>query len=365
MSEANFDFKDVSCFFDNEGQRRIFEQCATFVEKVGDYTAGNTLFFLETFRYLKMCESSAEKSLHAKRRNAARCSLKLNAYSTHLIAKYIDLPEMSQTLLDYVFKNSVFCPSTMLQIYNDEFIQQFFSVDEHSKVRHGKDHMSNFQKNIRLQNSVHEVCRKVSLYIALYDAIQLRVRFSYFVTQNINFDKNDFTNDFRKRCLFAGIISVIYNIDIFGLKLDWHTGYEILWKKLIEFINDISLPMTIRKVFYDGDIYPIKDNWTFSNYAKKLDTSILQEFLAPHVDRKFCREATRIFVYPEIEKANWYLLFLSIFETLEKNLDNLCGYSDEKKAEFVFLIYTLRRMVPYTSWKLKDLKSCVESIIHE
>ena len=181
---------------------------------------------------------------------------------------------------------------------------------------------------------IHEIGKRISMYISRYNVIRLRVKFTYFVTQNIIFDKTDFTKDFFMRYIFAEYISILYNVKVYNVVIEWPSHYEFIREKLIDFIHDLNLSKIILKTFHDW-YSDSERKWTFTNYAKKLDTSCLSDFIVPYAESKFCCDASESFVYPEIQRVKWYLHYIKIFDgicaTLEKKIDVSTGRKKNKK----------------------------------
>lgn len=345
----SFDFESVSRFFADEAERKFFEQCAAFVERQ------QKLSILEFGHFLKTTRPRLEKSGTKYSRYSFKSVPEYDPYTIYILIKYIGLPDMSKKLLDFAFERTIFSPSFMLQIYNDEFLQLFFSVDSRTDVGQILDSLdvSEISDNAA-KKSIHEYCNRVYMYIARYSVVRLRVKFTYCVTQNIIFDKSNFTRDFYMRLSFADHISRMYNIKIFSVIIEWPSHYETIGENLKEFTQNSEVALSIRKTFHDW-YSDTERKWTFSNYAKKLDITYLDDFIVPHKESKLCCDTYNIFVLPEIQTANMYLQFIKIFDSLCTTINKQINI-DPNEAEFVFVIDQLRNTVPYARIKLLDLK---------
>lgn len=370
-AEPAYDFESASHFFRDKEQRQAFEKLATFVENTYN-TGRQNLCVLDFFHFIKNAENSIVQDLifQAGQFSPAMARFKrikyigYNPYTIYIIIKYIGLPDMSKKLLDTFFDRNIFSPATMLQIYNDEFIQVFFSVDSRININDIVESLDLQNIRFETQYTIYEYADKITMYLTKYDIIRLRVKFTYFVTQNIIFDKTNFTNDFYMRYNFALSIAAMYKIDVFGVIIEWLSSCRVIREELVEFIIDSSVQTKILKTFLDW-YSDAERKWTFSNYAKKLDASIMCDFLVPYNQSKpFC-DATNLFINLEVEKANLYLDFIEIFDSITSTVDKQPHYLEGQDAEFARVLFTLRKMVPYTKFKLWEYKSTIHQLEKE
>jgi hypothetical protein len=370
-AESAYDFESAGHFFADHEQRQAFEKLATFVENTCDMGRQN-LCVLDFFHFIKDAGNSIVQDgfFQAGRFSPAMARFKrikyqgYDPYTIYIIIKYIGLPDMSKKLLDTFFDRNIFSPATMLQIYNDEFIQVFFGVDSRININDIVESLDLQNIRFEAQYLIYEYADTIIRYLSKYNVIRLRVKFTYFVTQNIIFDKTNFTNDFYMRYNFALSIAAIYKIDVFGVIIEWPSSCSVIREKLVEFIIDSSVQTKIRKTFLDW-YSDTERKWTFCNYAKKLDAGILSDFLVPYNQSKpFC-DATNLFINPEVDKANLYLYFIEIFDSVTSAMDKQPHYLEGQDAEFARVLFTLRKMVPYTKFKLWEYKSSIHLLEKE
>ena len=140
MTESVYDFESVSHLFADHGERKFFEQCAAFVEEASD-KGQQRLYILNFAHFMKSTDSILKQVPHKRGRptlnktNSKKKYYEYDPYAIYIMIKYIGLPKMSQKLVDFYFERTIFHPSTMLNIYNDEFIQNFFSVNSQTDIK--------------------------------------------------------------------------------------------------------------------------------------------------------------------------------------------------------------------------------------
>ena len=372
LDESTYDFESVSTLFQNDAQRAAFERLADYAEAT-NFSGRSRLCLVEFSFFLKACETQITKLVlqrgrfHDIKTFFRNKYLEYDPYSIYIILKYIGLPEVSKGLLDSFFNRSIFSPSRMLEIYNDEFVQVFFGVDSKTNIKIAVESVGNIEKlsaNLWAQSHIYDIANRVAKHIFTYNIIRLRVKFSYFVTQNIIFDKTDFTKDFYMRCTFAGMISVFYNLKIFSITMESPHIFEALWHRLTEFIKKPDLPATIRKTFHD--LYSdAGSKWVFCNYAQKLDVGPLADFLVPHRKSRARSEARSIYASPEATSVECYLNFILIYNDITANIDKQWrrGYLDGPEAEFAKVTHRLRNMVPYELFRLLEFRIHLQSTL--
>lgn len=372
LDESTHDFESVNSIFQDDAQKTAFERLADYAETT-HFSGHSRLCLVEFSFFLKACEAQITKHVLQRGRFPDIKSFFLNKYleydpySIYIILKYIGLPEVSKKLLDSFFSRNVFSPWQMLEIYNDEFVLLFFGVDCQTNIKKAVELLGGIEKlcgNLLVESHIYDIANRVARYIFTYNIIRLRVKFSYFVTQNIIFDKTDFTKDFYMRYTFAGAISAFYNLKIFSITIESPHIFEALWHRLTEFIKEPELPATIRKTFHD--LYSDAGRkWVFCNYAKKLDASSLADFLVPHRKCRARSEARSIYACPEAKSVEYYLNFIRIYDDITANIDKQWRRKclDGHEAEFAAVIYRLRNMVPYELIRLLEFRSHLQSTL--
>ncbi len=288
-----------------------------------------------------------------------------------MLLKYIGASRETKKKLKSIFTNNILSADSIFELYNDEFLQMFFSVDSRTDIK-------NAYESLRLEKNKHSlyfrdlilgVCGKISSYISKYNIIRFRVKFTYFVTQNIVFDTTNFVHDFRMRFKFADHVSELYNLNVFNYLTKTPYNSENVAKDIQVFMNEKTLPMAIRRLFFDW-YSDTERKWTFSNYAQKLDVCSLSEFAVLHMETRGSVDATDTFVNPDIRKADLYMQFIEIYEKVCGKIVNMDSRTKMEHnlthgeyAEFKCMIHHFRNMIPYSIGKLLLLKNINEPSI--
>lgn len=381
--EARYDFSNMTIYFKDTMQMNTFEHLSTYIEDTFE-RGEQRLYMLDFWNFLKSIHCKIIRKhhfrsmfapYHAKTERKTFYILQDNfehePYSIYMLLKYIGSPQDTKKKLKTIFEENIYnlyCVDSIFELYNDEFLQTFFSVNSRTNIKNAVESLcldkNKYDSDFR--DKIMFIASKISSYISKYIMIRLRVKFTYFVTQNIVFDKTNFGNDFQIRFKFAEHISKLYNLDIFNYLTETPYKSETVVEAIQEFINEKTLQMTIRRLFFDW-YSDTERKWTFSNYAKKLDDCSLSQFSILHSDTKMCLDAANLFLNPEIRKAELYIQFIEIYEKVCGTIVNMDSRTKMdhnlmhgEYLEFKCMIHHFRNMIPYSIEKLLILKSNIE-----
>ena len=370
--ESRYDFSNMRVYFEDTSQMNAFEHLATYVEDTSE-RGELRLYMLDFWNFLRGIHrlrpnfSTYNVSVRVDRFShyIFKESFQHEPYSIYMLLKYIGASRETKKKLKSIFTNNILSADSIFELYNDEFLQMFFSVDSRTDIK-------NAYESLRLEKNKHSlyfrdlilrVCGKISSYISKYNIIRFRVKFTYFVTQNIVFDTTNFVHDFRMRFKFAEHVSELYNLNVFNYLTKTPYNSENVAEDIQVFMNEKTLPMDIRRLFFDW-YSDTERKWTFSNYAQKLDVCSLSEFAVLHMGTKVSVEAANAFLNPDIRKADLYMQFIEIYDKVCGKIVNMDSgkhnFTHGEYLEFKCMIHHFRSMIPYSFEKLLILKSNIE-----
>lgn len=376
--ESRYDFSNMIIYFKDISQMNAFEHLSTYVEDTSE-GGEQRLYMLDFWNFLRGIHrfrpnfSTYNLSVRVERFShyIFKESLPQDPYSIYMLLKYIGADLETKKKLKSIFENNILSADSIFELYNDAFLQMFFSVDQRTDIKTAYESLSleKYKHSLDFRDFMLGLCGKISSYISKYNIIRFRVKFTYFVTQNIVFDTRNFGHDFRMRFKFAEHISEMYYLNVFNYLAKTPYNSENVGEMIQKFIDEKTLPMDIRRLFFDW-YSDTERKWTFCNYAKKLDGCSLAEFTVSHKETQMYLDASNMFLNPDIGKADLYMKFIEIYEKVCGRIVNMDSRTKMEHnlthgeyLEFKCMIHHFRNMIPYSLEKLLILKNIGETSI--
>lgn len=349
--ENSYDFSSMSRYFKSEAEISCFENLCSAI----DYICENRirdLDFLEFYYYL---ENKISNKYSTERLECVIPTSKFSSntlvlipnfnnacsyYDAYLLLKYMTLSEVSKQVLDALFSKNIFTPENAYQMHGNEFVQNFFYVAPGLDYRLVVKVLFCFPVKENMQ-----VFQKVQRYYRLFRCLQNKIKFIYFLTQNINFDKTSFSNDFLIRHDF---VHGIFDLELFSpMYLNSVTYYE----QMRAVLTDANLEQKIRRRYCN--MVKCTDQWTFANLAKKMDKS---QILHSDPHERYNFKVVTHYVEKEFVKLRIYTQFIEAYESNLRNLRFSFKSQNSETQEFFVLVSDLLQKIPFDLARLRQLQ---------
>jgi hypothetical protein len=354
LVENAYDFKPVLALFKFSKQKMsCFENLCSVILYLHQIETTN-IQFLESNYLIKIQHPSmfTLEGFIRKKKKWIHSTLiwqsdKLDKYCTFLVLKYLSLPRMSKELLDTIFNQNFSNPTSIWELQNCDFIQNFFDVQQEFDFNYG------FKELERVGEYAYS---QVSTFLIKYQSIQKKIKIIFYLTENIIFDKTDFSKDFSERYKFA---SQLFNLQLFDdiYTRPWDkfenpfklNNIQVLNIEINKILEDQSLSMQIRKKYYD--IKTTNDNWNFTNFAKPMDKDIQLKLNIFDIQ---LQKVEQYYFIKQYEILLVYLDFYEIYDLIQSVYSSLSeSLITPQMKTFLTEIYTIRKKIQYSPENLK------------
>ncbi len=392
----SFDFEIVGDAFESPAEKLCFEKLTSVIENIWDNTisccplaneisdfASRDLCFLKLYNFIetRMKKVSCQDFINGPhggagpKKDLGQCKrIKHNKYNKHsfydayIILKYIMLPEEKKNLLCDTFRLDTCDPFVMYRIRNDEFVQSFFSVVTSSpllsspleeNVTQKLDYIQNFDfHNPHFVDEMILLSWTVNGLIKKFQCIEMKFKYIFYVTQHIVFDKTNFEKDFVTRYQFAKTICVQrHNQHIFSPLLSLYHDSAYL-KSVIQqgVLNDSGLPMAVRRLYYDT--IEDFDKWTYTNFAKKMDSTLLEPYVSEYFNKCKNDKVIEYYVEKEFLTLKVYSEYMELYEKIKIRCMKNKLYGQEYIKFFEFCGETVKK-IPFRKETLEGISNAI------